>query len=71
PVSFSIANADALFNANGGTNAAFNDLGGDSGTSPSTDYFDFGMPFFYGRNVFVGIENEPGPNGVVGPYWAY
>jgi len=71
PVSFSIANTDALFSGNGGTNAAFNNLGGDSGTSPSTDYFDFGMPFFYGRNVFIGIENETGPNGVVGPYWAY
>jgi hypothetical protein len=71
PVSFSIANADSLFNANGGTNAAFNNLGGDSGTSPSTDYFDFGLPFFYGRNVFIGIENEPGPNGTLGPYWAY
>jgi hypothetical protein len=70
-VSFSIANADELFTGNGGGNAAFNDLGGDSGTSTSTDYFDFGMPFFYGRNVFIGIENQPGPNGSVGPYWAY
>ena len=71
PVTFSIANADALFSSNGGANAAFNDLGGDSGTSTSTDYFDFGMPFFYGRNVFVGINGQSGPNGSVGPYWAY
>jgi hypothetical protein len=65
-VSFSIANADALFNANSGTNAAFNDLGGEN---PGA--FDWGMPFFFGRTVFVGIENMTGPNSVVGPYWAY
>ena len=70
-VSFNIANADSLFSSNGGNNAAFNDLGGDSGTSTSSDYFDFGIPFFYGRNVFVGINGQPGPNGSVGPYWAY
>ena len=70
-VSFNIANAEALFAANNGQNAAFNDLGGGTGTGPSTDDVDFGMPFFYGRNVFVGIENKTGPGGVVGPYWAY
>jgi hypothetical protein len=62
-VSFSIANAHALF-ATG--NAAFNNLGGDN-----TGSFDWGLPFFYGRNVFVGIEGQTGPNGAVGPYWAY
>lgn len=62
-VSFSIANADSLF-ATG--NAAFNNLGGDN-----TGSFDWGLPFFYGRNVFVGIEGQTGPNGAVGPYWAY
>jgi Protein of unknown function (DUF3443) len=71
PVTISVANADALFLANGGQNAAFNNLAGDSGTGPSTDYFDFGLPFFYGRSVFVGIENQTGPNSIVGPYYAY
>lgn len=70
-VSFNIANAEALFAANNGQNAAFDNLGGGTGTGPSTDDVDFGMPFFYGRNVFVGIENKTGPGGVVGPYWAY
>ena len=65
-VSFSIANADALFAANGGRNAAFDDLGGDN---PQT--VDWGLPFFYGRKVFVGIEGQLSPTGVTGPYWAY
>ena len=65
-VSFSIANADALFAANNGANAAFDDLGGDNSGS-----FDWGLPFFYGRKVFVGIEGKLSPAGVAGPYWAY
>jgi hypothetical protein len=70
PVSFNIENADALFNTGF---AAFNDLGGDSGTSPSTDYFDFGMPFFFGRNVFVGIAGQTVTGVTNAPYgfWAY
>jgi hypothetical protein len=69
-VSFSIVNAVSLFNTGF---AAFNNLGGDSGTSPSTDYFDFGIPFFFGRNVFVGIAGTTVPSGVSAPngYWAY
>lgn len=70
-VTLNVANADALFLANNGQNAAFSNLAGDSGTSQSTDYFDFGLPFFYGRSVFVGIENMTGPKNVVGPYYAY
>lgn len=61
-VTFNIANAESLFATN---NAAFNDLGGDNSGS-----FDWGMPFFFGRNVFVGIENQTSPGGT-GPYWAY
>ena len=51
-IMFSIMNADTLFNTN---NAAFNDLGGDSGTSPANDFFDFGLPFFFGRSVYIGM----------------
>ncbi len=65
-VSFSIANADALFRVNNGLNAAFINLGGDNSGS-----FDWGLPFFFGRNVFVGIEGQAATNGVLGPYWAY
>jgi hypothetical protein len=65
-VQFSIADASTLF-ASG--YAAFNDLGGDSGTGPSTDYVDLGLPFFFGRSVFVGIagSNSSYPNG----FWAF
>jgi len=71
-VTFSIGNAAALFSTNP-TYAAFNDLGSYSGTSLLTDYFDFGIPFFLGRNVFVGIAGQTvtgvsnAPNG----FWAY
>jgi len=51
-MTFNIMNADTLFNTN---NAAFNDLGGDSGTSPANDFFDFGLPFFFGRSVYIGM----------------
>jgi hypothetical protein len=70
PVTISIANADLLFSND---YAAFNDLGGDSGTDPATDYFDFGLPFFYGRPIFVGIAGTTVPNGANAPYgyWAY
>jgi hypothetical protein len=65
-VQFSIANASSLFSSG---YAAFNDVGGDSGTGPSTDYLDLGLPFFLGRSVFVGIagSNTSYPNG----YWAF
>jgi hypothetical protein len=66
-VSFSIASAVTLF-ANQGENA-FSNLGGPSGNS-APFYFDFGLPFFFGRNVFVAIDGASTPGGV-GPYWAY
>jgi hypothetical protein len=64
-VSFTIANAATLFAANNGTNVAFNNLGGENPMG-----FDWGLPFFFGRKVFVGIENQSTPAGP-GPYWAY
>lgn len=62
PVPFSIANANSLFPLG---NTAYVNLGG-----PQSGVFDWGLPFFYGRNVFVGFENKATPGGV-GPYWAY
>ena len=62
PVSFSVANADTLFAT---PNVAFSNL---AGPNPST--FDWGLPFFYGHNVFTAIQGQSTPNGP-GPYFAY
>jgi hypothetical protein len=70
-VNISIANADSLFSANP-TFAAFSNVGSDSGTDPTTDYFDFGLPFFFGRTVFVGIEGtNVGSTSYANGYWAF
>lgn len=61
--SFTVGNADTLLsNAN---NAAVNSLAG-----PNPGTFDFGLPFFFGRNVYVAIEGKSTPGGT-GPYSAY
>jgi Protein of unknown function (DUF3443) len=62
-VSFSIANADSLFSNS--ADFVFPELGG-----PNANTFDWGLPFFYGRNVFTAIEQQNTPAGP-GPYWAY
>jgi hypothetical protein len=61
-VSFRIGNATTLFSS---PNNVFVELGG-TGSG-----FDWGLPFFYGRNVFVGIEGMSSPLGISGRYWAY
>ena len=63
PVSFSVANADSLFNANPGF-AAFSNL-----AAPNSDAFSFawGLPFFYGRTVYTAFEGQT----TTGPYIAF
>ncbi len=56
-VSLTIEDATTLLNTN---NAVFDDLGGDSGTNPESDYFDLGAPFFVGRTIFIGITGTSG-----------
>jgi hypothetical protein len=62
-VNFTIDNAVTLF-ANSSDNV-FPTLGG-----PNAGTFDWGLPFFFGRNVFTAIESRNTPGGT-GPYWAY
>lgn len=62
-VTFTIANADTLF-ANPSA-FVFNSLGG-----PNPGTFDWGLPFFFGRNVFNAIQGKSTPAGP-GPFWAY
>jgi Protein of unknown function (DUF3443) len=64
-INFSIANADNMFNLNP-TATVFPQLAGPNSISG----FDWGLPFFYGRNVFTAIDGQNTPGGP-GPYWAY
>jgi hypothetical protein len=72
-VNFSIANAETLF-TNNPTDTVYSQLGGPSilgsGSNTVLPYFDWGLPFFYGRNVYTAIEGASTPGGN-GPYWAY
>ncbi|NGZ84265.1 DUF3443 family protein [Duganella aceris] len=46
-------------------------VGGTVGsTTSSSNYFDWGLPFFYGRRVFVAIEGNT-VAGKAAPFWAY
>lgn len=64
-ISFRIGNADNLF-ANA-SNSIYAELGG---PVPAGSGFDWGLPFFFGRPVAVGIEGKSSLLGS-GPYWAY
>ncbi len=56
-VSFSVANAETLSTNDNGNDAAVDDLAGVLTGSLSSD-FDWGLPFFYGRNVYIGIQSN-------------
>lgn len=63
-VPFQIGDATNLFNT---SNSVFVELGG---PAPAGSGFDWGLPFFFGRSVFVGIDGTNSTLGS-GPYWAY
>jgi len=52
-VNFSIANAVSLFSRI--NNVAYSNLGG---TAAMGGYFDWGLPFYFGRNVYTSIEGQ-------------
>ena len=45
-------------------------VGGSLGRGTRSRAFDWGMPFFFGRTVFVAIDGARTSHGT-GPYWAY
>ena len=65
-LSLNIANADLLFSDNPDF-SAFSNLGAESLTTTAVDQFDLGLPFFYGRTIFVGIAGTSIPNNADAP----
>ena len=60
-VAFNAGNVDRV-------NATFSVLAEATGANPGG--FDWGLPFFFGRTVFVAIAGQSTPGGT-GPFWAY
>jgi Protein of unknown function (DUF3443) len=65
-VSFNVANAETLTNLN----PAFWVYSNLAGPNPLQTGFTWGLPFFLGRSVAVGIEGQSSPAGT-GPFVAY
>jgi hypothetical protein len=61
-ISFEIANTTSIAESDISATA---ELGG-----YLSGYFDWGLPFFFGRSVYVGIDGTSSTLGT-GPYWAY
>jgi hypothetical protein len=66
-VHFDVQNADMLFNSG---DAALPGLAAPAGDNPALTEFDWGLPFFFGRNVYTSIAGTTAPGGTT-PYWAY
>jgi len=61
---FNVGNFDSLFSSS--DNNVFSEIGG-----PSNFGFDWGLPFFLGRNVFIGISGRVATGLGTGPFVAY
>ncbi len=63
-VAFQIGNVESLFSTN---NTAFSDSAGSAPVGSTS--FAWGMPFFYGRNVYLSIWQQAGA--LTGPWYAW
>lgn len=62
-INFNVDNAQTLLSNQ-------NDAVAPTLAGPNVGLFDWGLPFFYGRNVYVAIDGKSTPGGT-GPYVAY
>ena len=65
PIVFSVGNASTLI-----TNPPLAVLATLAGPMGDAQTFDWGLPFFYGRRVFMGIEGQASSRGT-GPFYAF
>jgi hypothetical protein len=65
---FIVGNASAMIQANPSA-AAYPQLAGPIGAA-NAQSFDYGLPYFYGRNVYTAIEGMSA-GGSIGPFVAY
>ena len=69
-VSFNVANAEDLFTSASTSSDAVQP--GLAGGSPGGVGFDWGLPFFYGVNLYSAIDGQAVPAGAPpAPWWAY
>ncbi len=66
-INFSVGNVET-FGSTYPNDAVYTQLGGENAGDPAS--FDWGFPFFYGRNVYVAINGYSTPGGS-GPYFAF
>jgi hypothetical protein len=75
-INFTVADADGLFSTNATVAAAATlaapstSVSADGSTFNGADTFDWGLPLYYGRNVYTAIENQNTSAGM-GPYFAF
>jgi hypothetical protein len=65
-------NVESFYTLASGSNMVFSDLAAaDESSSSNPGTFDFGLPFFFGRNIYVSFEKKSGTTLESQPYWAY
>jgi hypothetical protein len=75
-INFSVADANGLFSTNATVAAAVSlaapstSVSADGSTFNGAQTFDWGLPFYFGRNVYTAIENKNTSAGT-GPYFAF